>query len=365
MCLYDIITSTHSCDILFKLRRGIILNKKKKSTTKPIIRAAAKNKIKAKAKNESVSLAIRSVKISPIMIVVLALWGIYVYISFTTPTNPQSPIQLSPLQLILLRLSVVVPYLLTWLAAAYSTVKIKRYALAIRPSKESEAFNNISKGIAVLMASLILSTFASSIRSYFAGYEQLRSVLTIITNYAYVFPFLIAFIFLLKGAIQLARQNAAFKIPFINYFLFAIPLIALAYVWLELIFSNQFRVIAGGGSQFASYYLKDSLLILTIVLPSLFAWIMGFLAVINLRMYYKKVSGILYKRALSSLFYGFVSVIFASIFFQALLSLGARRLLDLGLERLLALIYIFVFLQALGFFLISRGARKLTKIEAV
>jgi len=85
----------------------------------------------------------------------------------------------------------------------------------------------------------------------------------------------------------------------------------------------------------------------------------------QLRTYYKKVTGIIYRRSLSSLVYGFFSVIVASIFLQALLSLGPRRLLDLGLERLLTLIYIFLILQACGFLLITRGARNLTKIEAV
>jgi hypothetical protein len=320
---------------------------------------------KSKPKNESVAIATRSVRTSPIILLVLVLWGAYVYLSLTTPTTPNNPIHLSAMQVTLLKLSVAIPYLLTWLAAAYSTIKIKRYAVAIKPSKESYAFTNIARGTAILLASLILSTFASSIRSYFVGYAEMRSILTILTNYAYVFPYLLAFIFLLKGTRQLALQNGNLKISMSNYIFFTVLLIVLAYIWLELIFSNQYRVIAGTGSPFASYYLKDSLLILTIVLPSLITWVIGFFSVLQLRSYYKKVSGILYRRALSSLFYGVVGVIFASIFLQALLSLGARRLIDLGLERLLTLIYIFVIIQVVGFIFISRGARKLTKIESV
>jgi hypothetical protein len=338
---------------------------RKKTTTKSKPKASAKSGSKIKNKNESLLFAARSVKASPFYIGIIVLWGVYLYLTLNSPNTSQSSLHFSPQSLILLKMSVAFPYLLTWLAAAYSVIKIKRYILAIKPSKESDAFNNFGWGIGILLGSLILSTFASSIRSFFVGYASMRAPLTIINNYSYVFPYLLAFIFLVKGAAALARQNGVFKISPVIYIVFGIPLIAFAYMWLELIFSNQFRVVAGGGSLFASYYLKDSMLVLTIVLPSLITWVLGLLAVMQLRMYYKKVTGIIYRKSLSSLFYGFISVIFASIFLQALLSLGARRLLDLGLEKLLFLIYLFLFLQAVGFLFISRGAKNLTKIEAV
>jgi len=332
---------------------------KSKQKAKPI------QKPKAKNKNEAISSAINSVKSSPFIMGTLALWLVYLAISLNSPNTSQNQLHLSDQSLLLLKLSVALPYLLTWLAAAYSAIIIKQYALAIKPSRESSAFNNISWGITILLASLILSTFATTIRSYFSLYSEVRAALTIISNYAYVFPYFLAFIFLLKGARELARQNSTFKIALSTYCLFGIPLAILSYIWLELIFTNQYRVISGGGSMFASYYLKDSLLVLTIVLPSLATWAIGVLAVVHLRSYYKKVTGIIYRKALSSLFYGFFGVIIASIFYQALLSLGARRLLDLGLEKLLFLIYVFVILQAIGYLLIRRGAKNLTKIETV
>lgn len=323
-----------------------------------------KNKTKIKNKNESVSLAKRTIKASPLYFVVFVLWGIYLILTFTAP-NTSTQLQLSPQGLIWLRLSVAIPYLLTWLAAAYAFIKIKRYALAIAPSKESRAFSKIGIGISILLGGLMLATFSGSIRTHFVGHDELRSVFTIINNYCYVFPYLFAFLYLLKGALILVRQEGGFAITKKQYLFYGIPLVIFAYFWLELIFSNQYRIIAGGGSMFASYYLKDSLLILTLVLPSLFTWKIGLIALMQLRRYYEKVTGILYKRALFSLVLGFFNVILASIFLQALLSLGARRLLDLGLEKLLALIYLFLLLQAVGFLLLSRGARKLTKIEAV
>lgn len=265
----------------------------------------------------------------------------------------------------MIRLTIAIPYLFIWLAAMYSYLQTKRYANLISPSQESTAFAKIAFGILMLLGSLITATLLNSLRSMLAQNADIRPFLTILTNYAYVLPYLVAFIYLFNAAFELVSQQIEFTIPIMKSALYSLPLFILAYIWLEFIFTNQYRVTAPPMSLFASYYLKDSLLILTIILPSLLTWAIGLLAVIKLRMYHEKVKGIIYKKSLSAFVYGFITVILGSILLQSLLSLGPQRLLDLGLGKLLGVIYIFLLAQIIGYFSIARGANNLSKIESV
>lgn len=294
------------------------------------------------------------------------MWAGYLYLTLSAPYDSSNQLHLTKEVTNLIRLSIAVPYLLIWLAAAYSFVKIKRYAIAIKPSIESSAFNKIANGVLILLGSLILASYSNSLKNLLVDNATLRPILTIITNYAYVFPYLFGFILLFKSAKELLNQHMNVKIPFSNYIVLGIPLVVFVYVWLELIFTNETRVIAvTEASKFATYYLPDSILILTIVIPSLITWVLGVLTVIKFRLYYHRVKGILYKIALSTMIQGLVGVILGSVFLQSLLSLGSKRLIELGLDSLLLVIYFFLFLQAVGFYLIARGANKLTKIENV
>jgi hypothetical protein len=318
-----------------------------------------------KNKFESVSLAEKIIPSRPIYLTIALLWIAYLYMTLNSPDSSQNVFNISKQIIDFLRLTIALPFLFIWLAAAYSYIKIKRYAVAISPSKEAAAFQLMATGIIIFMVSMVLSALISGLRTYYVNFADLRPVLTILTNYTYVWPYLLAFILLLKSSLELSRQQISVKIPLISFFIYGIPILLLAYIWLEWIFTNQNRVIPPIESSFASYYLKDSLLVLTIVIPSLITWIIGALAIFKLRSYYHKVKGVIYKQALSSIIYGLIGVITTSIILQALLSLGSRRLTELGLTSVLGVVYLFLITQGLAFFFMARGANNLTKIESV
>jgi hypothetical protein len=321
-------------------------------------------KKKRAKKDQSVTRAGKSVNSRLVYLGVIASWVAYLLITTTTPLSANA-YNLNSQQIFLLRLTIAIPFLLIWLAAAFSFVSIRKYAKAIEPSDESSAFNKISTGVLFLLASLIGSALISAVRGFLVDIHEARSWMTILTNYAYVIPYLFAFAYLFNGAADLIRQHNGFRISLSKYAIYAIPFFVLAYVWLEIIFTNPNRITPAPGSNFASYYLKDSLIVLTIVIPALFAWAMGFFGALKLRSYYQNVQGVIYKSALSSFVNGFLGVILGSIFIQSLLSLGAVRVGHLSLANVLALIYLFLIIQAVGFLLIARGARNLTKLESV
>lgn len=318
---------------------------------------------KVSDKNPAIAVAANSLKPQAYYLVVITLWSAYAIATLVAPNTTSGPLRVSTENLFLIRLSIAIPYLLIWLAATYSFIKIRRYSLTIAPSKESTAFKYIAYGILLLLLSLSMTTLVSTTRTALVNHEELRAPLTILTNYLYIFPYLGAFALLFTGAYKL---NSYLSLEhFKRYAIYAIPFLLFAYFWLESIFTNQFRVNPPPEAQLATYYLKDSLLVLTFVFPGLIAWSLGFLAALRLKEYHAKVQGSLYRSVLSSLVYGIIGVIIASIFLQALLSLGIQRLVDLGLSRILLLIYLFLLIQGIGFLSISNGAKKLTRIESV
>lgn len=325
--------------------------------------AKRKSKLK-KPKNNALDKAKDALNSGPLYLAVCLLWVTYVYLTFHSPSNSSQEIfKLSKQTIDILRITVALPYLVIWLTAIYSFIKMKRYSLSIAPSKEGLAFGAIANGILILAASLIASTLISSVRAIIVSNNVLRENLTILTNYSYVFPYLLAFGLLYYGAREMSKQLAIYEVPVKSYFIWGIPFIIFTYYWLESIFTNPNRMVDVGRDITATYYLKDSLVIMTIVLPSLAMWGLGFSGLVRLRLYYQQVTGLIFKRALSFVVTGFSGIIIGSVFLQALLALGTQRLVGLGLGPILLAIYLFLAIQLLGFFFLAKGAKKLTDIE--
>jgi hypothetical protein len=296
--------------------------------------------------------------------VVFLAWDLYLLLTLSAPATSANQFHIAPVVLVFLKLTIALPYLVIWLSATYSFICVKNYAFSIHPSPEWRAFTDLSHGVAILLLSLIFSTIAGSLRPHFALHEFWHPMFTIITNYTYVFPYLVAFYFFYHSARSLAPLAHADKQSPWRSLVYAVPFIVFVYFWLETIFTNTARMTTHSMTLEATYYLKDSLLILTIIIPSLLSWALGLQTYLLLSQYYQHVKGLLYKRALSSFVYGLASVILGSIVLQAVLSVGSTRLYHLGLGGLLLIIYIFLVIQTIGYMLLAHGAQNLSRIEA-
>lgn len=113
-----------------------------------------------------------------------------------------------------------------------------------------------------------------------------------------------------------------------------------------------------------TYYLPNWLIILTLAVPYVYVWCVGINAVRNLNIYKNRVKGLVYKRAIDYLAKGIAVIIVLSIFIQLIAVLSAQ-LNRLNLTPLLAVIYLLLVLYALGYGLVSRGAKRLKQIEEV
>lgn len=296
--------------------------------------------------------------------IVLAVWLAYLIISVSTPYPKNSPLRITHTQLILIRISVLLAYLITWMAAAYALTRLWRYSRTIKKSKEARGFSLLALGIAILLGALLLATLISSINSRISGGGSPSQVLTMITNYLYVFPFLAAFWCLWLGSRFFIDSVKAKPSVFLMTVL-GVILLAFMYLWLNLIFTNPLRNASPAPNIPSTYYLGDSMIVFSIVMPCFVGWALGIAAALNLRCYGQKVQGKIYRSSISALVWGFWAVIVGSVFLEGLQALGNIRLIKLGLAKLLILIYVFLALQLIGYLYIALGAKRLAKIETV
>ena len=303
-------------------------------------------------------------KSSQLHLGVLGIWLIYLIMLITTPYAPSAQLNISRAGLTLLEVVVAGMYLAAWQAAIYAYNRLTSYSLVIKNSKESKGFRMLANSILILAVALIAATLVSSINSHLAASGHRSSLLVIITNYLYVFPFLYAFWSFWTGSKYLPAKVKSGVSPIAVTALFVI-LVVFMYFWLDSIFTNEIRTVTPDPRIPATYYLKDSLIVLTIVIPSFLAWLMGIGTILNLDNYSRRVEGSIYRRALSALSWGIWAVIAGSVFLQGLQSLGSARLFKLGLAKLIIIIFALLTIQLLGYALVALGAKRLNKIETV
>jgi hypothetical protein len=118
------------------------------------------------------------------------------------------------------------------------------------------------------------------------------------------------------------------------------------------------------GSTNNPYALPIWLMLLTVIIPYLYAWFVGLLAAYEITTYTKQVRGVLYKQALHLLVIGLLAVIIGSITLQYVSSV-APAAGHLTLNYRLLLITLFRVVDGIGFVLIAIGALRLRKIEEV
>lgn len=284
------------------------------------------------------------------------LWCIYVYLTFSTPQTETSK------NIFDLRLTFALPYLLIWQISVYGWVKINDYAKSIKQNADGRALMGIANGLHYLIAGIIITALVGALRSYYIEFESAKVFATVFINYLHTILPLIGFFLIFEGSGKL-MSSIKEKTTMGNRVILIFPIIMLSIVYTWLTFTNPNRQIVPNIDTSASYYLPDILIGLTIVIPAIFGWFFGALSVVQITNYKQKVKGIIYREFFQRFVYGLIGVVFASIILQALLFLGSSRLIAIGIGPLLAIIYVFIFIQAIGFGFIAQGAKQLNKIE--
>ena len=292
----------------------------------------------------------------------LIISGIYVWLAVTAPVDPAvaERYALTNVEITGLKLSVTLPVVFIWLLALYGFIKLFDYTSSIKKSPESLPLRQIGNGLMILAFGLPIASIASTIAvTQGAANSDLLPFTTIARNFfQLIFP-LIAFCYIASGSQKLA-STLSMKPNHTREKLFDLAFIAFASGYSAFIVDNPIS----DTSIRDIYFMPTWLIILTIVIPYLFTWYNGLLAVYNILRYKNNVKGHVYRYAFSRLATGLLVITIVSISTRILTTLN-EQITDLELSPLLVLIYIFVVIYGLGYLLVASGAKRLSRLEEV
>jgi hypothetical protein len=290
---------------------------------------------------------------------------IYVITVFVFPYSSTAinSYHISALQYRFAVIMIELPVIVVWFFAFWGYGKLKQYAWSIKQTEEGKYFDKLADGMTWLAWSLPLSALFGRILSGLNGGSVMgHSAATIVDNYfALLLPF-IAFIIIglatrsivgQKNRISLATSSGQAIVS-----IFAV--IGVLYCYLLL---KAFDLHSLSSSQ-NHYHLPAWLIVITIMIPYLYAWLTGLLAACELTIYARKVKGVLYKKALMNLIYGLFAVVFSFISSQYSSSVWPSHG-HLVFDSRLIIITIFRIIGGLGFILMAVGANQLKRIEEV
>ena len=303
--------------------------------------------------------------LSPHIIVMAIALTVYVLLGYILPTPTARPAyNFTPLQIFIIRITVLVPWIATAALGTIGYVRLRRYAESVPDRTASRPFRLLSMGIMVLIWSLVIASIVGQVRSHYIYNHAIVVPITIFANYLYALAPLVGFAIIWKAVRKMSGNPQPLQLSAATIVAIVV-LVGLAVSYIALIFTNPNRQTDVSATIPATYYLPDWLTVATIALPVIASWVVGFAAVARIREYQRKVSGIIYRKFMGTLSYGVALFVSGSILYEGLLSLGTQRLLNAGLGAVFVLIYLFLTVQFVGYLLVSKAAKKLTIIEEV
>lgn len=286
----------------------------------------------------------------------LALVAIGLALGLTPDPAAVRQLHTSPTTYRLAIAALLIPYVVIWYVSFYAFAKLREYSRPLKDSIDGLAFHRITIGMGTLAFSLIVPTIIALVLGNIASHEpSFKATSVIIGNYLGLFPGLIAFWFLGSGARMLIQTTpkamGKFDIRWHAPWFFL-----LSVVFSHLAIENHYR--------WHPYHLNLWPLIITFIVPYLYAWMVGLLAAYELGWYAKMVKGLLYKQAVRQFSNGIAVVIFASITIQFVNVTLAQRL-GSSLGGTLLVDYVLLIVAAVGLILMALGTKKLKRIEEI
>ncbi len=289
---------------------------------------------------------------------------LYALLIIIMPTNQAAmhAYNLSAFQFRVILFAVSLPSLLVWFAAFWGYAKLRHYAQSVSDTPEGTHFTQLANGAVWLAWSLPMAAIVSL---FFNGlafkWSAWHPTAVVISNYAKLVPPLIAFT-LVGSAARGFLHDAKLKISLNGTRTLMLFFVMAGVLYCYLVFKGL--DLSGLGNSHNAYFMPIWLLVITVIVPYLYAWFVGLLGAYEIALFSKHVGGVLYRRSLQLLVIGLIAVIVSSVVTQyvgGLQSQSAYMMLD---SKLLVLT-IFRIIGGIGFLLLAFGADRLKKIEEV
>ena len=263
------------------------------------------------------------------------------------------------MQIRMLGFSISVIISAVWLFAMYGSVRFKSYAESIKKSKEGPGFERIAMGLMILAISLPLNGIVTNVlRALALSNPDLAYLPSLARSYLPLIYQMISFVIISRGAAMLLDTLRPKVIKTENHWT-ALVLVVCACLFTWVALARPF-----GGTVESVYYMPTWVALITIIIPQIFVWYLGIHSAYQLYLYRKRTHGLLYRRVLSYLVSGIVTVTLVAIMLQVMVILG-DKIARLNFTPTLIIVYVFIAFYAVGYGLIAWSARTLKKIEEV
>ena len=287
------------------------------------------------------------------------LAGLYLFLNIVLPPNSPTidAYNLSNTEYRVLVLLVGIPLVVVWFASFYGYALLMRYTEVLKRQQEAAAFYSIAYGLRLLAWGLpIIAIISTILGGIVHANIELADTALIIVHYLPVVVSVASFWFISNGSRKLTELSRTRPSHMATRLLFGM------FIIVGVLFSYVTITTASHDSN--PYHLPMWLILLTIIMPYLYAWFMGLYATYEIYLYSLKTKGVLYRRALSSLVTGIILTIITAVIFQYTQS-DTLRLRRISFSWVFVGIYLLLTLYAAGFLLIARGAKRLKKFEEV
>lgn len=258
--------------------------------------------------------------------------------------------------------AVSLPVMVVWLAAFIGYAHLKQYAGIMSKTNEGAYFDRLATGCSWLAWSLPVSAIVSlTLGAATNQWPSFYPKAVIMSNYLNLILPLVAFSIIgeaSRGLINYAKVRLSLANTRSVIVLFL--LIGVFYCYLTFKHFNLTSLASSSNS----YYLPVWLLVVSVIIPYLYAWFSGILAAYEINLFNQQANGVIYRKALRLLVAGLLIIIISFIAIQYLNSLHP----DIGrlaLNYQMALILSFRVISGIGFALMTIGALQLKKIEEI
>ncbi len=289
---------------------------------------------------------------------------LYMLLIFTLPANTavMREHSFSDLQYKVILFGFAIPSLMAWLAAFVGYSRLNQYAQSVAKTPEGSSFQQLAKGCTWLAWSLPIPIITSFVLNAYANtHPEFHASAVIISNYVNLGFALIALTFIGMASRSLtASASLTFSVARARSIILAFIVAGLLYCY----FTLQYFNLTSLNSTDNPYHLPLWLMVISLIIPYLYAWFIGLLAAYEIAVFSKNVRGVLYRQSLKMLVFGLIAVVVSSIALQYL-NTAAPRNNYLALDSELLFVSIFQILTGVGFVLIALGANRLKKIEEV
>jgi len=160
-----------------------------------------------------------------------ALYGVaffasllYVVLTFAAPQTDNA-FDLGPQMLVFLKGTIALPYVLTWFSAAYGLSALGRYVGEARGESPAvlALLRSFRDGLLWLASGTVCVALVGAIKPFLPETANAVSLVTILTNYLYVFPQLIGFLVIYRGVVRLQSSKEVPGLPPISCTLRSFP----------------------------------------------------------------------------------------------------------------------------------------------